>query len=159
MAQAPILFIPHGGGPLPLMSDPAHTQLVTFLSSVAGHFPRPEAIVVVSAHWEDTRFSIQHQEQPELLYDYHGFPPETYQINYPAPGAPEVASDLAELLSRSEIDFDLDEQRGFDHSLISTHPTSHVWVGRQRHPRSVGRRKNAFLNGVAPAIPRRNTCG
>ena len=118
MPKAPALFIPHGGGPLPLMQDPAHSQLVAFLSSVASQLPRPEAILVVSAHWEEASFRIQHQAEPDLLYDYYGFPPEAYQVSYPAPGAPEVARSAAELLSNSGIDVALDEQRGFDHGVF-----------------------------------------
>ena len=89
--QAPVLYIPHGGGPLPLLGDSNHTGLVRGLKALGGKIPRPESILVVSAHWEETTPQITSGSHPELIYDYYGFPEESYSIQYPAPGDPQLA--------------------------------------------------------------------
>ncbi len=112
------LFIPHGGGPLPLLGDRHHQKMVQFLQHMAGIIPRPEAIIVISAHWEAEEVRITHQPQPELVYDYYGFPEESYTITYPAPGQPELADSLLTLLNRHNIKAVVEEARGFDHGLF-----------------------------------------
>jgi len=116
--SAPVLYIPHGGGPLPLLDDPDHQALIHFLRIIPDRFERPEAIVVISAHWEFPVPAITASEAPGLLYDYGGFPPESYEIEYPAPGAPELARDIASVLAASGIPVQMDEQRGFDHGVF-----------------------------------------
>jgi len=116
--QATILYIPHGGGPLPLMNDPAHASLNRFLRACPASIRRPAAIIVISAHWEETEIAITAAANPPLLFDYHGFPPETYQYQYPAPGQPELAGRVQQLLSAAAIPSRLDLQRGFDHGLF-----------------------------------------
>jgi len=59
---------------------------------------RPRALVVISGHWEEKVVTIQNNPAPPLLYDYYGFPESTYQITFPAPGAPEIATRISELL-------------------------------------------------------------
>ncbi len=117
-ARAPALYIPHGGGPLPLLDDPAHEELIAFLRAVPSLFARPDAVLVISAHWEESLPTIQAGSDPELLYDYYGFPPESYQLEYGAPGAPGVADRIGELLQGSDIEHALDRQRGFDHGVF-----------------------------------------
>jgi aromatic ring-opening dioxygenase catalytic subunit (LigB family) len=112
------LFIPHGGGPFPLMGDPAHAGLTRFLKAWPASIARPEAIVVISAHWEEPVVSITASDAPEMLFDYYGFPPETYDYRYPAPGHPGLAQRLQELLLQSGIEASLDHQRGYDHGLF-----------------------------------------
>ena len=114
----PSLYIPHGGGPLPLLDDPGHTQLVRFLRNCPALFDRPRAILVVSAHWEEAVATILGGEQPDLYYDYNGFPPESYMLRYPAPGHPELARQLGTLLEHSGIRWQLDTTRGYDHGLF-----------------------------------------
>ncbi|RMH15192.1 MAG: dioxygenase, partial [Gammaproteobacteria bacterium] len=70
------LFLSHGGGPLPLLNDPAHAGLVACLQQIARDLPRPEAIVLFSAHWEEPIATITAAVHPELIHDYYGFPPE-----------------------------------------------------------------------------------
>ena len=72
---APVLYIPHGGGPLPLLGDPAHRQLVDFLEGIPRSLGTPSAIVLISAHWEEELPTLTGGRHPELLYDYYGFPP------------------------------------------------------------------------------------
>lgn len=114
----PVLFLPHGGGPLPLLGDPAHAGLARFMADVPARLGKPKAILVVSAHWEEPQASVTAAAQPELIYDYYGFPPESYQIRYPAPGAPELAARLGELLAARNIAVQADLSRGFDHGLF-----------------------------------------
>lgn len=116
--SVPVLFLPHGGGPLPLLGDPAHAGLSRFMQDIPARLGKPKAILVVSAHWEEPQASVTAAAQPELIYDYYGFPPESYQIRYPAPGAPELAAHLGELLAARNIAVHADPSRGFDHGLF-----------------------------------------
>lgn len=112
------MYIPHGGGPRPLLGDPEHEKLIRFLQSVPEQFPRPEAILNISAHWEAPVPSLTSGDRPGLIYDYGGFPPESYEIKYPAPGDPALAKDIASMLAAHSIPVQLDEQRGFDHGMF-----------------------------------------
>ncbi len=113
-----VLYIPHGGGPLPLLGDALHVEMVDFLQRMRGELRRPSAIVVISAHWEANAVTITSGENPDLIYDYYGFPPESYEISYPAPGAPVLALEIQGLLSDSGLHATLDAHRGFDHGLF-----------------------------------------
>lgn len=113
-----ILYIPHGGGPLPLMGDPGHTRLNEFLTAIPRVLPRPEAVVVISAHWETDIPVVTAHEKPGLIYDYFGFPQETYEISYPAPGHPALARKTADLITGAGIKARTDARRGFDHGLF-----------------------------------------
>ncbi len=115
---SPILYLPHGGGPLPLLGDSGHTNLISFLGSIRGKLGEPRAILVISAHWEESQATIQSTEHPEMFYDYYGFPPETYKITYPAPGEPEIAREIHAELGRAGIKSNLNSQRGFDHGVF-----------------------------------------
>jgi len=90
-----------------------------FLSKVITDLPeRPRAILVVSGHWEEPRFTVHRGEQPELLYDYGGFPAHTYELEWPAPGAPEIASRVAELLDDAGFPAALEDKRGWGHGVF-----------------------------------------
>lgn len=115
---APVLYLPHGGGPMPLMNDPAHAQLIAFLRDVGRRFPRPAAIVLVSGHWEARVPALNAAAAPPLLFDYYGFPPETYRITYPAPGKPELAAEIAALLRDGGFNSELVQDRGYDHGVF-----------------------------------------
>jgi aromatic ring-opening dioxygenase catalytic subunit (LigB family) len=79
---------------------------------------RPKALVVISGHWEEKVVTIQNNPVPPLLYDYYGFPESTYQITFPAPGAPEIAARISELLKAAGIECAYDRARGFDHGVF-----------------------------------------
>lgn len=113
-----MLYIPHGGGPLPLLGEPGHAGMNRFLQTWPASVAKPDAIVVFSAHWEAPVVSITAAAAPALLFDYHGFPPETYEYQYPAPGDPALAGRVQALLQQSGIDARLDSERGFDHGLF-----------------------------------------
>ncbi len=117
-APASIVFLSHGGGPLPLLGDPGHAPLVQALQDMAARLPRPKAILVISAHWEEARPTLTAAAAPELLYDYYGFPPESYAIRYPCPGAPALAQQLHSVLQGADLAPALDPQRGLDHGVF-----------------------------------------
>jgi len=118
----PTWFIPHGGGPCFFMEwNPPHAwkRMADFLSNVAASLPRtPTAIVMVSAHWLTPEVRVTSAAQPDLIYDYYGFPPHTYQLRYPAPGAPALAAEIVETLRAAGIASATDGQRGFDHGMF-----------------------------------------
>ncbi|MGL5264752.1 MAG: DODA-type extradiol aromatic ring-opening family dioxygenase [Plesiomonas shigelloides] len=112
------LFISHGGGPLPLLGDPQHAQMVSCLQTIAKQISKPSAIITVSAHWESHSASVTSGSMPKLIYDYGGFPPESYTIQYPCPGSPTLAHDLTTKLKSAGITTTEDPNRGFDHGLF-----------------------------------------
>jgi 4,5-DOPA dioxygenase extradiol len=116
--RATILYIPHGGGPLPLLNDPAHAELNRFLRAYPASISRPDVIVVISAHWEESEITITSAAAPALLFDYFGFPQETYEYRYPAPGQPQLAGRVHDCLQQAGIESRLDDKRGFDHGLF-----------------------------------------
>jgi aromatic ring-opening dioxygenase catalytic subunit (LigB family) len=101
-------------------AGPADTwdKLAAWLSSVAGTFAQPESILVISGHWEEDQFTVTGHPHPPLLYDYYGFPEPTYQLQYPAPGSPELAKNVCELLGAAGMPACIDAQRGFDHGVF-----------------------------------------
>ena len=115
--QAQIVYFSHGGGPLPILGDPGHEAMVTFMRALPGRLKRPEAIIVISAHWEAHVATVSGAKAPTMLYDYYGFADEAYEITYPAPGSPGLADRIAEMLSRNQIPAQIDAHRGFDHGL------------------------------------------
>lgn len=107
----PSLFISHGSPMLALepgASGPA-------LARLAAALPRPRAIVVVSAHWESDELLLSGAAHPETWHDFGGFPAPLYQVQYPAPGAPQLAAEIAEHLRLAGFHARLDSQRPFDH--------------------------------------------
>ncbi len=115
---SPVLYIPHGGGPLPLLGDQAHQEMIDSLQHVVTLFDKPAAIVVISAHWEAEKVMITSAASPSLIYDYDGFPKESYEVQYPAPGEPVLAHKIFDLLTSNRIEAELSEERGFDHGLF-----------------------------------------
>ena len=115
---SPVLYIPHGGGPLPLLGDAGHQKLVSFLEGVVSTLTKPSAILVISAHWEEDKVTIASGATPSLIYDYYGFPDAAYQVNYPLKGDPQFAEKVYRLLQESGIDALLNNVRGFDHGVF-----------------------------------------
>lgn len=113
-----VLYISHGGGPLPLLGDEAHKELIGFLENISAILAKPSAIIVISAHWEEDKPTITSGAAPSLIYDYYGFPEESYEIEYPASGEPSLAHSVFDLLRGHGIGADLADQRGFDHGLF-----------------------------------------
>lgn len=129
---APIIYLPHGAGPMPFLGgkEYGNEHLVPFLKSIASSITEPSAILVISAHWEAQQASLTSAQQPELIYDYSGFPEQAYQLQYPAPGAPALAQEIYEQIKNSGINVKLEAQRGFDHGmfvpLTLVYPKAHI---------------------------------
>jgi len=121
-AAQPSLYIPHGGGPCFFMPDPhgIWSGMAAYLRSLAASLPeRPRALLVVSGHWEEAAFALTGSEaHPGLIFDYYGFPPETYRLTWPAPGAPRLAERAAGLLREAGLPAAIDASRGFDHGVF-----------------------------------------
>lgn len=121
MARQPTLFIPHGGGPCFFMDDPQGiwSAMGDFLRGLPELLPEPpDAILVVTAHWETQGFAFTGTERPGLVYDYYGFPPHTYQLRYDAPGAPWLAREAAGLLHNAGLVAGIEMERGYDHGVF-----------------------------------------
>jgi aromatic ring-opening dioxygenase catalytic subunit (LigB family) len=116
--KAQIVYFSHGGGPLPILGDPGHRAMVDFMAKLPMRLKKPDAILVISAHWEENAATLMGAPNPAMFYDYYGFPDEAYQITYPAPGNPELANKIAGLLKEHQIPARIDPQRGFDHGLF-----------------------------------------
>jgi len=110
-----ILYISHGGGPLPLLDDPSHKNMIDFMNELPKTLKKPEAIIVVSAHWEENVVTIQTGDDPGLIYDYYVFPEEAYGVKYPCKGNPELAAKIAEIFKERGIMYSLDDKRPYDH--------------------------------------------
>ncbi len=113
-----ILFLSHGGGPLPLLGDPDHQDMVQCLKNITTKIKKPSAILIISAHWEQSTVAITSGENPNLIYDYSGFPEQSYNVEYPCSGAPLLAHKVHNALKLAGINSELDEQRGFDHGVF-----------------------------------------
>lgn len=113
-----IFFLAHGGGPLPLLGDKGHVEMVESLQKITTTIRKPSAILLISAHWEEEVPTITSGENPSLIYDYFGFPEESYNITYPSLGEPSLASQVHKSLESAGITSKLDEHRGFDHGLF-----------------------------------------
>lgn len=120
----PTLFIPHGGGPCFFMDpaggppDPMWRKMQAYLAGLIASLPeRPRAIVLVSGHWETAELAINVGDGHPLDYDYFGFPPHTYHLDWPSHGSPEVAQRVGALLTTAGFAHH-DEARGWDHGVF-----------------------------------------
>ncbi len=117
--RMPVVFLPHGGGPWPWIREMYDENLATYLATIPD-VPKtpPTALLVISAHWEETVPTVMTAAQPPMLYDYYGFPPETYKLQWPAAGSPAVAARVRELLGNAGFQTATDNERGFDHGTF-----------------------------------------
>lgn len=120
--RLPSCFIPHGGGPCFFMDwNPPGIwdRMAAFLRGLVATLPqRPRALLVVTAHWLEREFAVSSAERPGMIFDYHGFPPHTYELRYPAPGDPALAARVAALLNGAGLVTHADAERGFDHGTF-----------------------------------------
>ncbi len=122
----PSIFLAHGS---PLLLDDA--QWVTELREWSASLPRPKSVLMISAHWERAPITLGATTTVPLVYDFYGFPQQYYQVTYPAPGAPDLAQRVRELLSPRGPVAD-SPQRGLDHGayvpLVAMYPQADVPV-------------------------------
>ena len=107
----PSLFLSHGAPTLPLTDTPARA----FLQQLGNDLPRPTAILVISAHWETERPTVNAVAWNDTIHDFHGFPRALYDLRYSAPGAPALADTIATSLVEAGFACDIDRKRGLDH--------------------------------------------
>lgn len=127
MATMPALYLSHGAPPL--ADDPLWTKQ---LAEWSANLPRPKAILMVSAHWEEAPLAIGATTTVPLVYDFWGFPERYYTVQYPAPGAPELAQRVRELLHGPDTPVQDHPDRGLDHGayvpLVEMYPQADVPV-------------------------------
>jgi 4,5-DOPA dioxygenase extradiol len=122
--RQPSLFVPHGGGPCFFLEPdgscpPMWRSMRDHLAAIVPALPeRPRAILVISGHWEEARFTVHTGTSPDLLFDYSGFPPHTYRLRWDAPGAPDVARAAAARLAAAGFATGEEEARGWDHGVF-----------------------------------------
>ncbi len=125
-ARLPSVFLSHGSPMLVFEEIPARH----FIAGLAGAWPKPRAILCVSAHWETDRPAVSGAPTPETVHDFYGFPEELYRLRYPAAGAPDLARRVAELIQGIEID----EKQGLDHGawnpLMLIYPKADIPVAQ-----------------------------
>ena len=111
MTALPTLFISHGAPTLAITDTAAHR----FLQALGKQLPHPKAIVVASAHWETTEPRISAQVRNTTIHYFHGFPDALHRMQYPAPGDPALAAQIAGLLNAAGLGGTPDPARGLDH--------------------------------------------
>jgi 4,5-DOPA dioxygenase extradiol len=131
--RMPAVYLSHGAPPL---ADDARwtAQLADWSSAL----PRPAAVLVVSAHWEEAPLAIGATTTVPLTYDFWGFPQHYYEVQYPAPGAPQLANDIRKLLSSPQYPVTEVPDRGLDHGayvpLVEMYPEADVPVLQMSMP-------------------------
>jgi aromatic ring-opening dioxygenase catalytic subunit (LigB family) len=91
----------------------------SFLESLARSLPAPpNAILVVSGHWEERAFTVSTAAEPKLIFDYSGFPEHTYRLTWPAPGDPTLAERVSAMLQGAGLPAGINASRGFDHGVF-----------------------------------------
>ena len=128
----PALYLGHGAPPL--LDD---RLWMRELAAWADDLPRPKAVLIVSAHWQTAPMALGATRSVPLVYDFYGFPQRYYELQYPAPGAPELAASVRALMPASEPILDR-ENRGLDHGawvpLMAMYPDADIPVLQMSMP-------------------------
>jgi len=111
----PSLFVSHGSPMMPLEGGQGRDFLAGLGQQITADAQAPDAILVISAHWDTAVPTLTAATSLDTIHDFYGFPPELYRLNYPAKGAPELAERVAEMLGDAGLRAGLDHTRGLDH--------------------------------------------
>ena len=130
MSPLPTVFVSHGPPTLTLERHP----VVDFLRGAAAGWAQPKAILCVSAHWETEAPAVSSAPAPATVHDFYGFPEPLYRLRYPAPGAPDLAARIAQLLGTGGFAAALDPDQGLDHGawvpLLLLYPDAAIPVAQ-----------------------------
>ncbi len=136
----PVLFVGHGN-PMNAVED---TSFAAAWRETAARIPRPKAILCISAHWETEGSFVTAMAHPRTIHDFYGFPDALYRVQYPAPGSPELAERVRELVSSTAVRPDEGYSWGLDHGAWSVLrrmyseadiPVVQLSLDRTQHPR------------------------
>jgi aromatic ring-opening dioxygenase catalytic subunit (LigB family) len=123
-ARMPVVFLSHGGGPWPFIDQPYGSlaeleALANYLRGVPKVPPAPpKALLMISAHWEEHVPTVMSGTNPPMLYDYTGFEAKAYEVTWPAPGDPQLAARVRQLLAAAGFQTAENDRRGFDHGTF-----------------------------------------
>jgi 4,5-DOPA dioxygenase extradiol len=111
--KMPVIFLGHGSP----MNAIEENEFVTGWRNIGSTLPKPNAILCISAHWETRGTHVTATEKPKTIHDFGGFPEKLYEVQYPAPGSPELANMIKSLIKKTTVE--LDDKRGLDHGCWS----------------------------------------
>ena len=89
---------------MPLLGDAGHQEMIDCLQKITTKINKPSVIIIISAHWEESIPTITSGLSPNLIYDYYGFPEESYNIKYPCIGKPLLAKQIQKVLGNAGIE-------------------------------------------------------
>ncbi len=112
-SKIPVLFLGHGSP----MNAIEENEFVTGFRNIAKGIPKPNAILCISAHWETKGTFVTAMQNPPTIHDFGGFPKALFDVQYPAPGSPDLAKETKSLITKTEIG--LDNKWGLDHGAWS----------------------------------------
>jgi 4,5-DOPA dioxygenase extradiol len=154
MKALPTVFLSHGSPTTPLEDIPAKA----FWAELGRRYSGVKAVLSISAHWETEQPAVNPVERPVTIHDFGGFPQALYEIEYPAPGAPQLAARAGELLAAAGVAHDLDADWGLDHGtwvpLMVMYPQADMPVAQLSIQRSLDAQEHIALGRALEPLRR-----